>query len=263
MPVNIPLLGLGTWGMGGKFERDESNWQESLEALRYGLSLGFWLIDTAEMYGLGATEEIVGEAIRRMPREEIFLVSKVWKDHLRYDDVIKAAKQSLTRLKTDYLDLYLVHWPNETIPLSETMPAMEELVKQGLVKNIGVSNFSVPLLEEAMRYLKNTPIVANEIEYNLSNQSANKDVVHFCKNNNIKIIAYRPLARGSLNTASTNLVAELAKKYQKTPGQIALNWLISQDMVAIPKATSKIHLEENWGALGWKMEEEDIVALKE
>jgi len=263
MPHNIPLLGLGTWGMGGRFERDESNNKESLKALRHGISLGFRLIDTAEMYGAGGAEEIVGEAMQAIPREEIFLVSKVWKDHLLRDDVVAAATQSLKRLKTDYLDLYLVHWPSDTIPLSETMPAMEELVKQGLVRNIGVSNFTVPLLEEAARYLKGTSIFANEIEYNLSNQSAAKDVIPFCQKNDIKIIAYRPLAKGALGTSSNDLVIKLAKKYQKTPTQIALNWLISQDIVAIPKATSQAHLQENWGVLGWKMEEEDVAALKE
>lgn len=263
MPLSIPLLGLGTWGMGGKFERDKSNQQESLGALRYGLHLGFRLIDTAEVYGQGLAEEIVGEAIQNIPRQEIFLVSKVWKDHLRPDDVIAAAKQSLKRLGTDYIDLYLVHWPSDTIPLSETMPAMEELVKQGLVRHIGVSNFTVPLLEEAIRYLTSATIVANEIEYNLATRAAEKDVIPFCKNHDIKIIAHRPLAKGLLSASDNTLVNALAKKYQKTLTQIALNWLISQDIVAIPKAGSKAHLEENWEAIGWKMEDADITALKE
>ncbi len=256
--MNIPLLGLGTWGMGGRFERDENNKQESIQALKTGLDLGFRLIDTAEIYAQGLSEEITGEAIKNYQRQDVFIVTKVWQDNLHYEDVLSSAKQSLARLQTDYIDLYLVHWPNENIPLSETMPAMEKLVDDGLVKHIGVSNFSVHLMQEAQKYLDHTKISANQIEYNFINRSAEQDIIPFCKNYSIKVIAYRPLATGEIVNSDNQTLRSLALKYKKTPTQISLNWLISQNIVAIPKATSKTHMEENLGALGWKIEQGDV-----
>jgi len=261
MPINIPPLGLGTWGMGGRLTRDESNKHESIQALRTGLDLGFELIDTAEIYGQGLTEEITGEAIKNYPRQDIFLITKVWKDNLNYKNLLSSAKQSLNRLRTDYIDLYLIHWPNEAIPLSETMPALEELIDSGLAKNIGVSNFSVCLIKEAQKHLNRAKISANQIEYNLIDRAAEKDIIPYCQANDIKIIAYRPLAKGKLALDDNQTLKLLAVKYKKTPTQIALNWLISQNIVAIPKAMNKIHLSENLGALGWNLEQDDIRSL--
>jgi len=258
MPINIPLLGLGTWGMGGKFVRDENNKLESIQALKTGLDLGFKLIDTAEIYGQGLAEEITGEAIKNYPRQDIFLITKVWKDNLNYKNLLSSAKQSLNRLRTDYIDLYLIHSLNEAIPLAETMPAMEKLIDGGLAKNIGVSNFSVDLIKEAQKYLNHAKISANQIEYHLIERSAEKDIIPYCKDNDIKIIAYRPLRRGDIANGKYQKLQLLAEKYKKTPTQIALNWLISQNIVAIPKAMSKTHLAENIGALGWNLKQDDM-----
>jgi len=259
--VNIPLLGMGTWGMGGKYKKDPSNIDESVKILRAGLDMGIKLIDVAELYGLGLTEEIVGEAIAGYAREDIFIISKVWKTNLRYDDVLKAMQGSLERLKTDYVDFYLIHWPSEEIPLSETMRAMERLADEGLARDIGVSNFSVELLKEAQSHLKHAKIAANQIEYSLIERSAEKDVIPYCKENGIKVIAYRPLARGNIASSQNKALEALAQKYNKTPAQIALNWITSKEIVAIPKAGSIAHLRENCGALGWKMSEADYIAL--
>lgn len=254
---------MGTWGMGGRFERDPRNADESVELLRFGFDLGFRLVDVAERYGEGLTEEILGRALRGRKREEVTIISKVWKDHLRYDDVLRAAEGSLRRLGTDYLDLYLIHWPNPEVPLRETMEAMETLLERGAVRRIGVSNFDVPLMEEARAFLKSASLAANEAEYNLAVRDAEKDAIPYCKAHGIQFIAYRPLAKGVL--ARTDFALQnlrgFAEKYEKTPAQVALNWIIRQGICAIPKAGSREHLRENWGALGWKLSEEDARLL--
>jgi len=253
---------MGTWGMGGKYERDISTIDVSVEALRLGLQLGLRLIDVAEIYGEGLTEEIVGQAIAGYARKDIYLISKVWKTHLAYDDVLRAAEGSLKRLNTDYLDLYLIHWPNADVPLSETMHAMEKLVDEKIVNAIGISNFSLTLIEEAQRHLKHTMLTANEFEFNLLKHEAERDVVPYCRTHNIDIIAYRPFAKDMFDQQTSMILKELAKKYDKIPNQIALNWIISQGMVAIQKSSNPVHIKENVGALGWELSSEDIERLR-
>jgi diketogulonate reductase-like aldo/keto reductase len=261
MHLPKPYLGMGTWGMGGTWERDPGNIDASIEALRFGLSLGLKIIDVAELYGEGLAEEIVGQAIEKHSREDIYLISKVWKTHLGYDDVPHAVEGSLKRLNTDHLDLYLIHWPNNEVPLSETMRAMEKLVDEKMVRAVGVSNFSLPLMEEAESYLKNTKITAHEFEYNLLAREAEREVIPYCRAHDIDIIAYRPLAKGVLAHQTNALLAELAKKYMKTTNQIGLNLILSQGMVAIPKSGNTAHIKENAGALGWELSLEDIEHL--
>jgi len=253
----VPAIGLGTWKIGGSMTPDHSQDDLAIKALRHGISLGMWLVDTAEIYGGGHAEELVGEAIKIFNREKIFIVTKVWETNLRYDDVLKAAKRSLKRLKTNYIDLYLIHWPNPRIPLSETMKAMEKLVSDGLVRYIGVSNFSVELMEEARSYLSKEDIVVNQVKYNVYDRSIERDILPYCQKEGITLMAYTPLAKGSVSTDKT--LIEIGRKYSKTAAQVALNWLISKDMViAIPKAIRIEHIEENAGAMGWRLSEEDI-----
>lgn len=261
MPLKLPQLGMGTWGMGGKFKRDPSNADESVELLRYGFDLGFRLVDVAERYGEGLTEEIVGRALAGRDREEVFVISKVWKDHLRHDDVLRAAEGSLRRLGTDYIDLYLVHWPNPEVSLAETMRALEKLRERGVIRHIGVSNFDVPLLEEARSLLPNAPLSANEAEYNLAVRGAEKDAIPYCKAHGIQFIAYRPLAKGAFLSKKNAAFDALARTYGRTPAQIALNWIIRQGITAIPKAGSREHLLENWGAQGFELSKEDARIL--
>lgn len=255
--MKIPLLGMGTWGMGGKFERDDSTVDRSLEVLGLGLSLGLSLIDTAELYGEGLTEEIVGRAIKGHAREDIFLISKVWKTHLAYDDVLRAAEGSLTRLDTSYIDLYLVHWPNEEVPLRETMRALERLVSEGKVRAIGASNFSVADMESARSVLIATPFSTNQVEYSLLHQEARAEVIPYCRAHDINIIAHRPLAKGILSKTHDATLDMLAKKYGKTTNQIALAWIMSQSITAIPATLDPEHLEENYGALDILLKNED------
>jgi diketogulonate reductase-like aldo/keto reductase len=251
----VTAIGMGTWGIGGYETPDYSNDNESIEALRYGLELGINLIDTAEFYGAGHSEEIVGKAIKEYERESIFIISKVWPSHFRYKDVLKAAKNSVKRLNT-YIDLYLLHWPNPDVPLSETMRAMEELVDEGLIRYIGVSNFNLSLLQEAQSVMKRYEVVANEVKYSLRDRWVEKELLPYMEKERIALIAYTPLEKGRL--AKNKCLAEIGKKYNKTSAQVALNWLIwKENVIAIPKANNRKHLEENFGAMGWRLSKED------
>lgn len=264
MALTLPPLGMGTWGMGGTFERDARNFDESVEALLFGFDLGMRLVDVAELGGNGLTEEIVGEAIKGYPREEIQIISKVSRDHLKYNDVFEAASASLTRLGTDYIDLYLIHKlpPGVAEPAAETLQALERLLTEGRIKHIGVSNFSKIQIEKAQSYLVEAKIEANEVEYNLLYQHEAKETIPFCKARGISVIAHRPLAKGLLAKGENVILDTLSRKCGKTPAQIALNFILSQDMTAIPKASNKEHMKENLGALGWRLSEEDIKELR-
>ncbi len=224
--ARIPLLGLGTWQMGGKIERSTAHDKEEIEALKTGIQLGLTHIDTAELYGEGHAEELVAEAIKqsKVSRKDLFITSKVMQQHLHYDDVLSACKKSLERLKTDYLDLYLVHFPNSQIPITETMRAMNYLVDAKMVRMIGVSNFSVADLQEAQKYSKHK-LVANQIEYSLLARDAGKymknmesEIIPYCDQHSIKVVAWRPLAYGALAKEGFPVLDSLAKKYGKTQG---------------------------------------------
>ena len=261
----IAAIGLGTWLIGGGGSPDYSRDREAVEAIRYAIELGMTHIDTAEMYGGGHAEELVGEAIKAFKRDEVFIASKVWPTNLRYDDLLKACEKSLRRLQTSYIDIYYIHWPSDVIPLSESMRAMERLYKDGKIRYIGLSNFSPIQIEEARSYLSTTDVVAIQAEYSLYNRKIEADLIPYCFRSGMTVVAYSPLARGALLAdlkkpaeRRIQLLMELAEKYSKTPVQIALNWVIWHDQViAIPKALQKQHLEENAGAAGWKLTKED------
>ena len=254
--------------MGGGYERDSSNDQESIIAIKEAIDLGFTHIDVAEMYGVGHTEELVGEAIKNYDRKKLFITSKVLNTHLKYDDLIKSARDSLRRLQTTYFDLYLIHAPNPEIAIEETMKAMDYLVKESLTKFIGVSNFSVDQLKAAQNCTKNK-IVTNQIDYSLLAKNNSKflanvesEVIPYCRVNDILVTAFRPLAKGLLAKPGFKVLDEIAEKYGKTQAQVALNWVISkQNVVTLVKSSNIDHLKENLGALGWKLEKEDIEKL--
>ncbi len=241
----IPEIGQGTW-----------NYRGSLEPLRVGVSLGARLIDTAEMYG---TEEAVGKAVEAL--KDVFIATKVSAHHLHHDDVIRAAEASLRRLKVKTIDLYQVHWPNPRIPIRETMRAMEELVKAGKVRYVGVSNFSVSELKEAREALRSGEIVSNQVEYSMLSREIEGDLLPYCVREGVTVIAYTPLAHGRLASGRSGdgLLGRIGEKYGKTPSQVALNWLLCQEgVVAIPKSDRTEHVRENVGASGWRLSEEDF-----
>lgn len=256
----MPILGFGTWRLGGGTDRDPQNDDAAdIQAIKNAIDLGIQHIDTAELYADGYTETLIGQAIKDYDRNNLFLTSKVWETHLGYDDLLDAAKNSLKQLETSYLDLYLTHRYNSQI--KETMRAMDTLVDEGLVKHIGVSNYTVVQMQEAQSYAKHK-LVTNQVHYNLKIREAEKKgILTYCQENDMLLTAFRPLQKVMLVNAP--ILTEIAEKYHKTPTQIGLNWLISQDnVVAIFKASQREHIQENLGAIGWAMDKEDIEKLR-
>ena len=253
--VMVPEIGLGTWRYSG-----------GSEPLRRGIELGANLIDTAEMY---RTEDQVGEAIAGI-RDRVFVATKVLGSNLRYDAVLRAADKSLRLLGVDKIDLYQIHWPNPSVPIAETMRAMERLVADGLVYYIGVSNFSVEDMMDAQSAMQNNPIVSNQILYNLRRRRAERDVIPYCLEHDIMVMAYSPLHEGALvgNGAGRlrralglggdqQVLSEIADETGKTAAQVALNWVADQDgVIAIPKSNSVARTEENCAASGWHLASE-------
>ena len=249
---SVSSLGMGTWGMGF----DSSADQASIAALRRGIELGMAVIDTAEMYAGGRAEELVGKAIKGFDRDELFIVTKVWPSHARYDDVLKAAAASSRRLGT-YIDLYLLHWPSSEVPICETMRAMEKLVEMGLTRHIGLSNFGVKGVEEARACLKSNDIAAVQNRFSPLYKKDYYDVIPYAQREGMMYMAYTPIEKGVL--AGNDLLRKIGEKYGKTPIQVALNWLICiEPVVPIPKASRIEHVEENVGAMGWRLSREDF-----
>jgi diketogulonate reductase-like aldo/keto reductase len=260
----MPVFGLGTWQMGGKYEQDSANDDAAdINAIKSAIEMGVTHIDTAEVYAAGYSEILLGQAIKDFDRTKIFIVSKVQVANAKYNDVISSCKKSLERLQTPYIDLYLLHRHNTTVPLEETMKALDYLVEQGLVKHIGVSNFKKEFLAEAQSYTKNK-IVCNQVHYNLEfREPEASGLLEYCQENDVFLVAYRPVSKGALLENIPSVLKEMCDKYQKTPAQIALNWLISQDNVlTISKTRSLEHLKDNLGAVGWDMEKEDVEKLR-
>lgn len=258
----ISVLGQGTAGIGGASNRSRD--EAEIQALRAGLDLGMTHIDTAERYSSGHSEELVGEAIEPYQRKDLFITTKVWSNHLCHDDLIASMKGSLSRLGLDYVDLYLIHWPNPEVPLRETMKALEHCAEEGFTSFIGVSNFSAALIAEAQSHLKDHRLVANQVKYSLKAQDPRSELLPYCRENDVMLIAYTPLAKGGLTRAGNVVLDELAEKYGKTQAQVSLNWLISQEkVIAIPKASRLEHLRDNVGADGWKLSDEDHNRLGE
>jgi len=248
--VNVPVIGQGTWNMdsGGA------------KALRAGIDLGMTHIDTAEMYGSGRSEEMVAEAIAGK-REEIFLVSKVLPSNASYKGTIEACEHSLARLKTNYLDLYLLHWRGR-YPLTETMRAMEELAAAGKVRFIGVSNFDVTDVQEAEAALKKERLAANQVLYHLQERSIERKLIPYCKSQKIAVVGYSPFGHDrfpSPRSAGGRVLDEIAKRHGLMPRQVALNFLTRDPAVfTIPKAGSVEHVRENSGGAGWTLTLRDI-----
>ena len=224
-----------------------------VEALRYAFRRGISLFDTAEMYGGGHTEEIVGRALREH-EGEVVIVSKVWPNHLRRDDLIRSALASRDRLGVRTIDLYLIHWPNREVPLAESIRAMEDLIDIGVIGCMGVSNFDVALLEEAMASARKYEVVADEVEYSVYNRGPEKELIPFARRNNVTVIAYSPLGRGAV-TYDTRL-QRIAARYNATPVQVALAYLM-RNSIPIPKASRKEHIDEIVGSAKLRLGDED------
>jgi diketogulonate reductase-like aldo/keto reductase len=249
--VQVPELAIGTWQYRG-----------GVEPLQAGIELGASFIDTAELYG---TEPVVGQAIRGI-RDRIVLASKVSPRHFRRHDVIKAAECSLKQLNTDYLDLYQLHWPNYTVPIGETMVAMERLVETGKVRFIGVSNFTVAELRLAQSVLSTARIVSNQVRYSLVDRTPEEGLLQYCDAHQISLLAFSPLATGFDHIRSRDpgdVLGQVAAATGTTRAQVALSWCVSHSsVIAIFKADKVEHVRENCDASGLKLSAEHLQLLE-
>jgi diketogulonate reductase-like aldo/keto reductase len=252
--ATIPVLGQGTWQMG---ENAKARSQE-IDALKFGIDLGMTLIDTAEMYGEGGAEEVVAEAIKGQ-RSHLFLVSKVYPHNATRRGTIQACDRSLKRLKTDYLDLYLLHWRG-SVPLSETFEALLELRQAGKIRDFGVSNFDQDDLVEARQFDQNLT-ATDQVLYNLSRRGIEWDVLPWCRQQGIPVMAYSPIEQGRL--LKNKALGAIAARLNVTPAQVAIAWLLHQNVVVIPKSSQRDRIQENYAALEIALSQADLKALDE
>jgi diketogulonate reductase-like aldo/keto reductase len=250
----IPVFGLGTWMMG---EVDKKRADE-VAALKLGLDLGATLIDTAEMYGDGEAEDIVGEAIAGR-RDGVFLVSKVLPENASRKDTVAACEGSLKRLRTDRIDLYLLHWRGST-PLQHTLEAFIQLQREGKIRHWGVSNFDTDDMQELLALPGGDTCATNQVLYNLKRRRIEYDLVPFCRERNIPIMAYSPIEQGRLLGVAA--LKEVASRHEATTAQVALAWLLGKPAtIVIPKATNVVHLRENFAALDLELTDDDVAVL--
>ncbi len=247
---SVTEVGLGTWSYHG-----------GVEPLRKGLEAGARFIDTAESYG---SEPVVGQAVAGM-RDRVFIATKASPRNFRYQDVLRAADGSLRRLNVDHIDLYQLHEPSYSVPIEETMEAMEKLVDLGKIRFIGVSNFSVTELKRAQKAMRKQPIVANQVRYNLADRTIETDLLPYCQANHVTVIAYSPLGRQLrriLDCDPKGALPEVAKATGKSISQVVINWCLCKDgVVAIPKGNSVQHVLENCGASDWRLTAEHVRRL--
>lgn len=252
----VPRLGQGAWQIG---ERRGSRAAE-LAALKVGIELGLTLIDTAEMYGDGASEKLVAEAIAGR-RDEIYLVSKVLPSNASRRGTVAACERSLKRLGTDYLDLYLLHWRG-SVPLEETLDAFVSLKDRGLIRDYGVSNFDTTDLDEASALPGGDAIATDQVLYNLEHRGVEWDLLPWCRKRGIPLMAYSPLGSSGAPLLRERALAAVAERHGVTPARVALAWLLRHDDVfVIPKASSEAHVRDNRAALDLTLDDADFDAL--
>ena len=255
-PTRIPVavIGQGTWGMGERRARR----RDEVAALRLGIESGMTHIDTAEMYADGGAERVVAEAIAGQ-RDRVFIASKVLPSNASYAGTMRACEASLRRLGTDYLDLYLLHWWSDRHPIQETMRAMTELSRRGLVRLVGVSNLDVGQMRRAQTALEDLPLASNQVLYHLRERSIEEDLLPYCERRHVAVVGYTPLARGGFMRGA---VTEIAKRHDRTPRQVALNFLTRRPaLFTIPKASDPAHVRENAGALDFTLSREEVRAI--
>ena len=289
---DVSAVGLGMWQAGGKAWGADVRDADCRKAMERAVDLGINLVDTAEAYGDGHSEQVISRAIKNVGRDRVFIATKVGGWHLRADDVKKACAASLKRLGVREIDLYQVHWPDpwSQVPLRETMKALEALHRTDRIRNIGVSNFAVRDLEEARSHLSRADIASNQVRYNMLQREVEAEVVPYCKREGIAVLAWSPIGKGVLTgkyhdgktptdrvraeedlfkpanlRATVPLIRELRKvgrAHGKTPGQVALAWLQRhRNVIPIPGAKRPSQAEENAGAAGWSLTAREVRTL--
>lgn len=250
----VPVLGQGTWNIGDS----AASRAAEVAALRRGIECGMTLIDTAEMYGSGRSEDLVGEAVAGR-REQVFLVSKVLPSNASSEGTVRACEATLKRLRTDALDLYLLHWRGR-YPLHETIRGFERLLEQGKIRAWGVSNFDVDDMEELSSTPGGTACSVNQVLYNPEHRGIEYDLLPWCSQNGVTVMAYSPVGQGGRLLSSTAL-RKVAQKHGISAAQVSLAWCLRQPIMAIPKAGSVKHVEENAGAAAVELDAEDLAAI--
>ncbi|MEM1651252.1 MAG: aldo/keto reductase [Sulfolobales archaeon] len=250
----VTAIGLGTWGI-----RSE---ESARKALVHAITIGLNLVDTAEMYGQGKAEELVGRVIREVGRDSVFVTTKLYPHRFRDPDkAVRAAEASLRRLMISYADLVLIHWPDDLAPIRLQIRSLEAIADRGLTRYVGLSNFNQSQMIEAVESASKYDLVVNQVKYSVLDKSVERGLLSTCIELGVTLMAYSPLERGAV--ANVRLVREVASRYGKTPVQVALNYLISHPMVvAIPKTERVERVDELAGSLGWRLKPEDIELLE-
>ena len=252
---SVPVLGQGTWNIGDSAEKRAAE----IASLRRGIECGMTVIDTAEMYGSGRSEDLVGEAIAGQ-RDRVYLVSKVLPSNASFEGTVRACEASLRRLRTEVLDLYLLHWRGR-YPLHETVRGFERLQKEGKIRSWGVSNFDVDDMEELFTTPGGTACLANQVLYNPEHRGIEHDLLSWCAQNGVTVMAYSPVGQGGRLLSSATLKS-VANMHGVSPAQVALAWCLRQPLLAIPKAGSVGHVEENAAAAGLELDAEDLALIE-
>jgi diketogulonate reductase-like aldo/keto reductase len=255
----VPVIGQGTWHIEGAPAKE----RRSTEALRLGLDLGLAHIDTAEMYGSGRAEELAGQAIAGR-RNEVFLAGKILPHNASYAGTLRACERSLKRLATDWFDLYMLHWESSH-PIGETMRAMEKLVAEKMVRYIGVSNFDVGQVRQAQQALRHERLASNQVLYHLGERGIERQLLPYCAEQEIAVVAYSPFNEGNLPSPTTEggrVLASIGARHGLTPRQVALNFLTRHPAVfTIPKSSNPEHVRENSGGAGCELPAEDLALI--
>ncbi len=260
--LKIPKIGFGTWKIGGESQPVPAKDDYFRQALRSAIELGYTHFDTAEGYAGGHSEELLGEVIHELqiPRAELFITSKVSPEHLHYDDVLHSCAGSLRRLGIGTLDLYLIHWPAQGIPLAETFRALNQLVREGKVRHLGVSNFNLKLLQKSVE-LCETPLLTNQVSYSIPDRTYQENgILDYCQKNDILLTAYSPVKRR--NVKSNPVLKNIADEHNATREQIALAWLVNQPrVITIPMSANPQHQAENLAAADIDLTAEEMARL--
>lgn len=257
--LELPVIGQGTWNM----PESGASLKNAQRAIRCGIELGMVHIDTAEMYGAGRVEQLLGDAIRGIAREKLFIATKVLPSNASYRGTLAAAERSLKRLDCQYLDLYLLHWPG-SYPLEETMRAFTSLVEQGKTRFVGVSNFEASEMLQAASYLGDTPLTCNQVLYHLSERGIEHEVLPSARRHGIAVVAYTPFGRGAFlrGTGRRATLEGIARRHGVTPRQVALAFLTREpELFTIPKAAHVEHVEENAGAAKLELDPADLAQI--